>query len=266
MGTIWCISEWSSNKGLRTCFPCTILYWTFCVDRTLRSLPPLNKSTYRYQRYYFIQLCNCNEIFSPYEPCLEMNETISHTQLLSLNPIQIFVGVIINQSYSDKRSIIKLFLGWLVLVDLNCNIYYRENMTCNAKRFRANTTYNPNKLFRGTMTYNPNKRFRATMTYNPNKLFQATMTYNPNKLFRATMTYNPNKLFRANMTYNPNKPFRANMTFNPNKIFRANMIHRNSNQRIIMRIPSTYDYQIFFLVIEYAFSIHFWTGNSLEHI
>ena len=80
------------------------------------------------------------------------------------------------------------------------------------------------------------------------------------------MTYNLNKLFRANMTYNPNKLFLANMTFNPNKIFRANMIHLNSNQRIIMRIPSTYDYQIFFLIIDYAVSTHFWTGNRLEHI
>jgi hypothetical protein len=62
----------------------------------------LNKSTYRYQRYYFIQLCNCNERFFPDELCLEMNETISHMQLLSLNPNQIFVGVINNQSYSDK--------------------------------------------------------------------------------------------------------------------------------------------------------------------
>jgi hypothetical protein len=68
------------------------------------------------------------------------------------------------------------------------------------------------------------------------------------------------------MTYNPNKLIRANMTFNPNKIFRANMIHQNSNQRIVMRIPSTYDYQIFFLIIDYAFSTHLWTGNSLEHI
>ena len=110
------------------------------------------------------------------------------------------------------------------------------------------------------------KRFRASMTYNPNKLFRANTTYNPNKLFRGTMTYNPNKLFGATMTYNLNKLFRANMTFNPNKIFRANMIHQNSNQRIVMRIPSTYDYQIFFLIIDYAFSTHLWTGNSLEHI
>ena len=31
-----------------------------------------------------------------------MNETISHIQLLSLNPNQIFVGVINNKSYNDK--------------------------------------------------------------------------------------------------------------------------------------------------------------------
>jgi hypothetical protein len=93
-----------------------------------------------------------------------------------------------------------------VLVDLNCNIYFRANMTCNAKPFRATMTYNPNKPFRGTMTYSPNKPFRATM------------------------------------------------------------IHWNSNRRIIMRIPSTYDYRIFFLIIDYAFSIHIWTGNSLEQI
>jgi len=46
----------------------------------------------------------------------------------------------------------------------------------------------------------------------------------------------------------------------------SHMIHRNSNRRIIMRIPSTYDYQIFFLIIDYAFSTHFWTGDILEHI
>jgi hypothetical protein len=31
-------------------------------------------------------------------------------------------------------------------VDLNCNIYFRANMTCNAKRFRENMTYNKSLL------------------------------------------------------------------------------------------------------------------------
>ena len=183
MGTILCISEWSSNKGFRTSFPYAIVCWNFCVDRTPRSLPPLNKSTHRSLRYYFIQLYNCNERFFSDEVCLRMNKTISHMELLSLNPNQIFVGVINNQSYSDKTWIIRLFLGWLVLVDVNCNIYFRVNMTYNTKLFRANMTYNPNKLVRANMTYRTSKIFCANMTYNPNKLFGATMTCNPNNLF-----------------------------------------------------------------------------------
>ena len=87
-------------------------------------------------------------------------------------------------------------------------------------------------------------------------------------IFRANMTYNPNKLFRANMTYNPNKLFRASMTYNPNKNIGASTKHQNSNRRIIMRIPSTYDQTLsdLFLIIDYAFLTHCWAGNSLEHI
>jgi hypothetical protein len=57
-------------------------------------------------------------------------------------------------------------------------------------------------------------------------------------------------------------------SYNPNKNFGANMIHQNSNRCIIMRIPSTYDQTLsdLFLIIDYAFLTHCWTGNSLEHI
>ena len=60
------------------------------------------------------------------------------------------------------------YLEWIVLVDLNCNIYFRANMTCNLKLIRTSMTYNPNKRFRAHMTYKANKRFCANMTYNPN--------------------------------------------------------------------------------------------------